>query len=109
MKALTSALRMADFDVITASTGVAPSSRRTTCGRALIIMDIVMPALDGIDARGFSRRLGRRAIPVFAHTGRPEECRAHEPALFAYVLAKPIEPDALVPLGSHFVGPRMLD
>jgi len=46
---------------------------------------------------------------VFAHTGRPEECRAHEPALFAYVLAKPIEPDALVPLGSNFVGRRMLD
>lgn len=109
-KALTSVLRMADFDVITASNGVEAVIAAHNLRPALIIMDIMMPVLGGIEATRLLKAIAQTsAIPVIAHTGRPEECRVHEPALFACILAKPIEPDALAPLVSHYVGPRMLD
>ena len=105
-KALTSALRMADLDVVTASNGVEALVAAHNLRPALIIMDIMMPMLGGVEATRLLKATAQtRMIPVIAHTGRPEECRAYQPTLFAYVLSKPIDPDVLLPLVSHFVSP----
>lgn len=109
-KALTSVLKMADLDVITASNGVEALVAAHNTRPALIIMDIAMPTLDGVDAARLLKATAHtRTIPVIAHTGKPEECLPHEPALFVCVLAKPADPDVLLPLVSHFINSQMLD
>jgi len=109
-KALTTALRMADLDVVTASNGVEALVVAHNLRPALIIMDIAMPTLGGVEAtRLLKASAHTRSIPVIAHTGKPEECDSCEPMLFACVLSKPIDPDVLLPIVSHFVIPRMLD
>lgn len=109
-KALTSALQMADLDVVTANDGVEALVAAHNLRPSLIIMDIAMPGLSGLEAaRLLKAAAPTRAIPVIAHTGKPEECRAYEPALFACILSKPIDPDVLLPLVSHFVSSPMPD
>jgi CheY-like chemotaxis protein len=110
LKALSSALRMADLDVVTATNGVEALVAAHNSQPALLIMDLAMPTLGGVETTQLLKATSQtRAIPVIAHTARPESCRPYEPSLFVYVLEKPIDPEVLLPLVSHFVTPPMLD
>lgn len=101
---IASILRMADLDVMTATNGLEGILAAHAVHPALIVMDVQMPVLTGIEAtRLLKATAAMSAIPVIAHTARPDVCRGHAPELFAHVLPKPTHPDVLLALVRRFV------
>jgi two-component system response regulator VicR len=90
------ALEMEGYAVIRAETGREALERAAEHSPTIIIMDIQMPELDGIEA---TRRLKAdrrlRHIPVIAHTAYPTEIPSGN-SLFSAVLKKPCSLDTLL-------------
>jgi CheY-like chemotaxis protein len=102
---LTLILGQAGFAVVTASNGLEGLIAAHQIRPSLILMDVQMPILDGIQAtRLLKSTEATRHIPVIAHTARPASCHVPPGVLFAHVLPKPVIPDVLLALTQRFVG-----
>jgi CheY-like chemotaxis protein len=87
-------MRLLGFQVITANDARTAIRRAAEMRPAAVIMDVVMPVMDGCEAtRHIKAALGR--VPVVAVTATPTLLAAEERALFEAVLGKPC-PTALM-------------
>lgn len=101
---LATILRLAGFRVITACNGLEAVIAAHTCRPALIIMDVQMPVLDGLEAARLLKAADvTRRIPVIAHTAGQDTRRAHEWSFFTHVLPKPTHPDVLLALAARYL------
>ena len=92
-------LGTAGFDVRTASTG--PEALEAVKARIpdLIVMDLLLPGLSGLDvAKELRRHPSTRHVPLIAVTGcsAESELALARQSGFASILNKPCEPPALV-------------
>jgi CheY-like chemotaxis protein len=92
-------LRAEGFDVITAETG--PEALRTAVGSVphLIVMDLKLPGMSGVEVAGALRaREDTARIPLMAVTGCSEEkeLEVARAAGFQTVLVKPCMPSRLI-------------
>ena len=98
-------LQRGGFAVVTASNGLEGLLVAHRIGPSLILMDVQMPILNGIEAtRLLKATEATRHIPVVAHTSHPASCHVPPGVLFAHVLPKPVIPDVLLALTQRFVG-----
>jgi CheY-like chemotaxis protein len=95
---VTTALRDAGFEAVTAENGLEALLAAHDVRPAVVVMDMSMPVLDGIAATRLLKASAiTRHIPVIAHTSTPQACdRVAGERLFAHVLTKPVVPEALV-------------
>lgn len=85
----------AGYDVQTASDGPGALAATTQFPPSLILMDIFMPQIDGIETTQRIKRIADAAgIPVIAYTGKPTEQLDDE--LFAGICVKSCPPDVLL-------------
>jgi CheY-like chemotaxis protein len=99
------ALRAAGLDVITARNGLEALIAAHTEHPSVIVMDIAMPVLNGIEtARLLKAAPETRGMPVIAHTASPEIGRTQGSNLFAHVLPKPALVASLIALIERYVG-----
>jgi CheY-like chemotaxis protein len=81
-------MRLLGFQVITASDARTAIRKAVEMRPAAVIMDVVMPAMDGCEAtRHIKAALGR--VPVVAVTATPSLLAMEERTLFEAVLGKP--------------------
>jgi CheY-like chemotaxis protein len=96
---LTAVLNHDGYRVIEAADGAAGVSQASHHRPDLIVMDIRMPALNGLDAGDLIRRDERtRDIPIVALSGEmfdDEETLRRVGTLFAVYIRKPIKPSVL--------------
>ncbi len=87
-----------DFEVFTAADGLDAVMTAHAVRPSVVLMDITMPVLDGIDAaRLLKTSAETRDTPIVAHTAHPQACQDVEAErLFAEVLRKPLGPTAVV-------------
>lgn len=91
------ALTAAGLDVVTATNGLEAIVAAHNLRPAVVLMDINMPVLDGIEStRLLKSAAATRNIPVIAHTARGGYGDRLTPGLFTEVLAKPISPEAIL-------------
>jgi CheY-like chemotaxis protein len=101
---LTVILEQAGFEVVTASNGLEALIAAHRTRPSLILMDVQMPILDGIEATRLLKATdATKHIPVIAHTARPGSCHVPPGVLFAHILPKPVIPDVLLALTHRFV------
>lgn len=97
-------LQRAGFAVITAPNGLEGLVAAHSIRPSLILMDIQMPILNGIEATRLLKAMAAtRHIPVVAHTSQPASCHVPPGVLFAHVLPKPVIPDVLLALTQRFI------
>jgi CheY-like chemotaxis protein len=103
----TTVLEAAGFHVITACNGL-EGVVAAHCERpAVVLMDVTMPVLDGIEAaRLIKASAGTRHMNILAYTAKPEVCEGELGQLFVDVLPKPTTPEALVVAVRRFGGPE---
>jgi CheY-like chemotaxis protein len=92
-------LGTAGFDVRTASTGLEALEAVTARVPDLIVMDLLLPGLSGLDvAKELRSREATRHVPLIAVTGcsSDTELTLARESGFATILRKPCEPPALV-------------
>ncbi|MBN1867743.1 response regulator [Candidatus Sumerlaeota bacterium] len=84
------------FDVVTAFDGLDAAQKAKECHPALILMDIMMPVMDGIEVTKMLKASGTtREIPVVMLTAAAQSAmvqKAMEAGATAYI-SKPFEPD----------------
>jgi len=99
-------LRDAGFVVRTASNGLEAVLAAHELRPAVILMDIMMPVLDGVQATRLIKEIDAlREARVIAYTaGTPLDAQV-DPMLFAAVLHKPARPDQLIETVRRFVAP----
>lgn len=94
-------LQNAGFVVRTAANGLEGLLAAYAMRPNIILMDVTMPVLDGIEAtRLIKASDATRAARVIAHTGRPVDA-AVAPVLFSAVLEKPATVDAVLATVQH--------
>ena len=87
----------AGFHVRTASNGLEALLIAYEMRPAVILMDVTMPILDGVEATRLIKAIDEiRQARVIAYTGRPATLDDAATALFAAVLPKPSSPAAVV-------------
>ena len=87
----------AGFIVRTAENGLEALIAAYEWQPAVIVMDITMPVLDGIEAtRLIKAAKATRDARVIAHTARPGSAEIHLQQLFDAVVPKPCTPDMLL-------------
>lgn len=87
----------AGFTVRTAENGLEALISAYEWQPTVIIMDITMPVLDGIEATRLIKAAKATRYPrVIAYTARPDSAETHLPQLFDAVLPKPCTPDLLL-------------
>jgi CheY-like chemotaxis protein len=87
----------AGFHVRTASNGLEALLIAYEMRPAVILMDVTMPILDGVQATRLIKAIDEiREARVIAYTGRPATLDDAATALFVAVLLKPSSPDAVV-------------
>jgi CheY-like chemotaxis protein len=97
-------LEGADVDVITATNGLEAIVVASYARPALVLMDVNMPLLDGIEAaRLLKAHPATHRLKLVAHTAWPQYYGGPLKRLFDAVLAKPIAPDALVAAVERFL------
>ena len=90
-------LLQAGFLVKTAENGLDALIAAYEWQPAVIVMDITMPVLDGIEAtRLIKAGKATRDARVIAHTAKPGSAAMHLPKLFDAVVPKPCMPDLLL-------------
>lgn len=101
-------LRAADFEVVVARDGREALEAIGRCMPRLIVLDMLMPVMDGWHfATEFQRRYGR-AAPIVVLTAA-EHARQRALAIGAVdVVAKPFDVDALCDVVKRFAGPSQL-
>jgi CheY-like chemotaxis protein len=91
------ALETAGLETITASNGLEALLAAHSLRPTVILMDVNMPVLDGIEAaRLLKAALTTRHAHVIAHTAEPDLLEGSMKALFAHVLPKPSSPADVV-------------
>ena len=96
-------LEDAGFVVRTAANGLEGLIAAYEMRPAVIVMDVSMPVLDGIEAtRLIKAAEATRGARVIAYTGNPPFDANPTYALFAAVLQKPATPDAVLATVQHF-------
>jgi CheY-like chemotaxis protein len=102
---LATVLQNAGFAVRTAANGLEALLAAYQMRPAVIIMDVSMPVLDGIEAtRLIKASEAMRHARVIAYTGDPGSAGSRIPALFAAVLQKPATPAAVLSTVRHVAG-----
>jgi CheY-like chemotaxis protein len=97
-----SVLRDAGFVVTTAANGLEGLIAAYEMRPGIIVMDVAMPVLDGIEAtRLIKAGEATRDARVIAYTGNPSLESAVVNGLFAAVLQKPATPDDVVATVQH--------
>jgi two-component system cell cycle response regulator DivK len=100
---VTAMLEHAGFEVIAATNGLEGLLAAHRTRPTVILMDVQMPVLDGIEATRLLKAAAKtRDIPVIAHTARPESCHVPRGMLFDHVLPKPVLPDVLLALVQRY-------
>lgn len=90
-------LEDAGFHVITAANGLEGVLAAHTASPAVVLMDITMPVLNGIEAaRLLKSSTVTRDLQVIAYTAKPDFYERPLTRLFVDVLAKPSSPDAII-------------
>ena len=92
-------LRAEGFDVVTATSGAGALQAVSAAIPSLIVMDLMLPDLLGVDVARLLRAEPRtRRIPLVAATGLSDEAHlaAAREAGFDAVLIKPCEPATLI-------------
>ena len=90
-------LEHAGFHVITAANGLEGVLAAHMASPAVVLMDINMPVLDGIEAaRLLKASTATRDLQLIAYTAKPDFYDAPLRRLFVDVLPKPSNPDAIV-------------
>jgi CheY-like chemotaxis protein len=90
-------LLQAGFIVRTAENGLEALIAAYECQPAVIVMDITMPVLDGIETtRLIKAAEATRDMRVIAHTAKPGYAEIHLQQLFDAVVPKPCTPDTLL-------------
>lgn len=97
-------LEHAGFEVVTAANGLEGLLAAHRSRPVVILMDVQMPILDGIEAtRLLKAATSTQDIPVIAHTARPDSCHLPPGRFFAHILPKPVNPDVLLALVQRYV------
>ena len=94
-------LRASGFEVLTASDGAAGLALATAELPDLIVLDLEMPGLSGVEvARALNTNESTRHIPKIAVTGYslPGQLEEARKAGFSEILTKPCDPDDLLAL-----------
>ena len=90
-------LESSGFDAITASNGLEGLIAAHYTRPAVVLMDVAMPVLDGIQATRLLRASpATQGINVIAHTARTDLDGVPLSQLFESVLAKPASPDLML-------------
>jgi CheY-like chemotaxis protein len=90
-------LGIGGFDVITAAGGTQAIELAKSRRPQLILMDLLMPGMDGVTASRIikaDRHCAR--VPIVACTAYPESISPERPDLFAATLPKPCQPEVLL-------------
>lgn len=91
------ALEYAGFHVITATNGLEAILAAYLANPAVVLMDINMPVLNGIEAaRLLKASTATRDLQVIAYTAKPDLCDGPLRQLFTAVLSKPCTPEAII-------------
>jgi CheY-like chemotaxis protein len=99
-----SILEAAGVDVITATNGLEAVLVASYARPALVLMDVNMPLLDGIEAaRLLKTHPATQRLRLVAHTAWPQYYDGPLKRLFDAVLPKPIAPDMLVAAVERFM------
>ena len=101
-------LHQAGFTVFTAQNGLEAILTAYTVQPAVIVMDVTMPVLDGIEATRLIKAIDElRDASVIAYTAWPmEERRLAADSLFSAVLPKPCAPDTVVATVQRYAAAR---
>ena len=92
---LTTVFEDAGYEVLTAGDGAEGVAVAQASRPAVIVMDIFMPVMDGVEAtRRIKSTPGLEQVPVIAYTARSSWLDHKE--LFAAVCIKPCPPDVLL-------------
>jgi len=98
-------LEASGFDVITASNGLEAVIVAHYARPAVVLMDVSMPVLDGLEATRLLKSSGvTRHVNVIAYTAKPELFDAALGALFAGVLTKPVDPGIMITTVERLAG-----
>jgi CheY-like chemotaxis protein len=99
------ALEVAGFHVSTAGNGLEALFTAHDLRPSVILMDISMPVLDGIEAtRLLKAGTTTREAHVIAHTARPGALLESMTRLFSAILPKPALPDLVINSVQRFAG-----
>jgi CheY-like chemotaxis protein len=97
-------LEAAEVDVITAANGLEAIVVASYARPALVLMDVNMPLLDGIEAaRLLKAHPATQRLKLVAHTAWPQYYGGPLKRLFDAVLPKPTTPDALIAAVERFL------
>ena len=98
-------LESSGFDAITASNGLEGLIVAHYTQPAVVLMDVAMPVLDGIQATRLLRASpATQGINVIAHTARTDLDGMPLSQLFESVLAKPASPDVMLAVVQRYTG-----
>ena len=90
-------LEASGFDAITANNGLEAVIVAHYARPAVVLMDVSMPILDGLEATRLLKSSGvTRHVNVIAYTAKPELFDSSLSALFAGVLTKPVDPSIMI-------------
>jgi len=99
-------LETSGFDTITACNGLDGVIVAHYARPALVIMDVAMPVLDGVQAARLLKASGAtRNVTVVAYTAKMNVAETPDERLFASVLQKPASPETIVATVQRFALP----
>jgi CheY-like chemotaxis protein len=103
---LAACLQHAGYETVTASNGLEAIIVAHYALPSVVLMDITMPVLDGIEAaRLLKASAATRHLNVIAHTAKPEFHHGPLKGLFVDVVAKPAMPDVVLASIERFAEP----
>jgi CheY-like chemotaxis protein len=105
-----SVLREAGLDVVEANDGLSALDAMNDVPPDLIITDIAMPRMDGVElTRALRGRAATELVPIIAVTGAPSVFGRARAAGCTAIVSKPCAATDLLALVQHFLGRRHED